>query len=222
MEVVGTGLCDGVDGSAVESALADIVGSDADAHLFDGIERDRGAAAGEDVASQTEGIVELCTVDGDVALTVVTSTHGIASGSGATLGRLDEHGGEVAAGGGHEAHAFGVDGGDGAGAAHAHVTASASGYDDSLVKVVAAHFHRCFDGEWRAELEHDVLVGLALVADVGDGDVVGTTGAQTVEVETTVVVRHAAVAGSRGSVYSNDVCTDDGFAVLVGDASYDA
>ena len=90
VELVGTALGDGVDGTTGEAALADIERSDADAHLLEGIQGN-GATACREVAADTEGIVESCTVDGHIGGTVVSAAHRETVGGSRCLGSEFHH-----------------------------------------------------------------------------------------------------------------------------------
>ena len=72
LDGVGTGLGDGVDTTADEVGLADIIRSDDDLHFLDGIDGDR-ASATRKVVGKTEVVVEVGTIDGEVGVTSVAS-----------------------------------------------------------------------------------------------------------------------------------------------------
>ncbi len=74
---VGSALGDGVDAGAHKITLANVIGRDVDLQLFDGLQRDRchaGAVAG--LSCQTERVVEIGTVDGDVVHAVILAREG--------------------------------------------------------------------------------------------------------------------------------------------------
>ena len=75
LDLVGTALGHGVDRTAGEAGHTDIERGDVDAHLLDRVKGDR-AAAGREVGTDTEGVVERGTVDGHIGGTVVTATDG--------------------------------------------------------------------------------------------------------------------------------------------------
>ena len=75
MPVVGTALGDSIDGTASEAAVTHIERSDVDGHGLKSVQGD-GATASRQVAANTEGVVEGCTVNGDIRRTVVTTADG--------------------------------------------------------------------------------------------------------------------------------------------------
>ena len=93
LDGVGTGLGDGVDTTADEVGLADVVRRDDDLHFLDGIQGD-GVAAAREVSGKTEVVVEVTTVDGEVRGTVIGTHEGHAVSS---VRREPGHIGEVTA-----------------------------------------------------------------------------------------------------------------------------
>ena len=211
LERVGTGLGDGVDATADEVGLADIVRGDHDLHFLDGIQGDGVAAAGE-VAGKAEVIVEVGTVDGEVRRTVVGTHEGHAV---AAVRGQARHVRKVAADRRQGDDLAAVDVGRSTGLLDRELGGGLGDHDG-----LAQHLGVVGQGDVEciglSQLEGHVRVGHGVVAQAADLNGVRTAGAHTVDGETAFGIGHSIVLRAGRRVHRHDGGAGDALTLLVG------
>ena len=219
LDLVGTGLRDGVDGAAGEAGLAHVEGRDHDLYLLDGVQRNRVGARLAAVGAgsrETEGVVGHCAVDLEGVVAVVRAGEGDAAilvdrGLGRELHDVID----AAADRRHGFHLLQVE---------ARARARDAGverlltHDGNGVQFVHGLHHRV-DFVGFAELQRDVAVLDRRHSEEGDLHLVGAADVHAVDVETAVAVGHGVVLGARGLVDRDDGRTGERFVALIHDAA---
>ena len=211
LEGVGTGLGDGVHTTADEVGLTNVVGADHNLHFLNGVDGDRVAAAGE-VGRQTEVVIEVGTVHGEVGQTAVGT--GEAHAVTAVRGK---------AGNIRDAAVHRRDSGDLCVVDVGHSTGTLLGIelgsgvcnDDGSLQELTGFSDFSIQGERLGQLQGDTLVGGILVTQAGEVYLVGTAGTHTLDGIAAVGVGHGAIDGTGGLVQSHHGRADDRFAILV-------
>ena len=214
LDGVGTGLGDGVDTTADEVGLADVIRRDDDLHFLDGVKRNGVAAAGE-VAGETEVVVEVTAVDGEVGSTVVRTHEGHAVSA---VRREPGHIGEAAADGRKGNDLAVVDIGSRTCLLGGEL-GRCSGDDDGLGKHLGIVRHLGVERIGLTQKEGDISVGNRLVTKAADLDRVRTARTHTVDGETAFGIRHGIVLRTGRIVNGDHGGADDGFAGSVRDLS---
>ena len=211
--LVGTGLGNSVDGTAGETALADIERSDVHVDLLQGVQGDR-RTAGREVLADTEGVVEGSTVNGDGGTAVVTAAHCETAGGGRGLG---SEGHDVVHAAGDRRDALNLAGGDAGGSTIALAAETGLiGNDHSFGELLGSLGHPGIEGGLLTQLHGDIVEDDGLITQVGDLDGVRATGAHTGNVVTAIDVGHGTVGGTGRSVRCNNCSTDHSFSLFVG------
>ena len=207
-ECVRTTLGDGIDAAADEVRLAYVERGDNYLHFFDGIHRDGISATGK-VGTQSEVVVEVGTVDGEVRGTSVTSGKAHAVGVGRKAGDVADtavHGRELRylcrRDVGSGTRLFG--GKLGLGSRHNHFVQQLGRFAHLYVQVI--HL---------AQLESDVLINNCLIADIGNLYPIGTTGAHTLDGIASVDIGHGSVARTGRLVHRLDSGTNNGLITCI-------
>ena len=219
LDLIGTGLGDGVDRTARETALAYVEGGDHDLDLLDGIEGDRVGARLAAVGSgrrQAEGVIGHGTVDLEGVVAVV----GAGEGDAAVLveGRLRRefhHVIDAAADGRHRFDLLQVE------ARTGPRDAGVEGFlahDGDGVELVDRLHHR-IDLIGLAEFQLDVAVHDSRHAQERDLDLVGAADVHAVDEETAVVVGDGIILRPGRLMDSDDGRPGQRFALLIHDAS---
>ena len=197
---VGTALGDHIDGTALETALTDVEGSDVDTDLVDGIQGD-GRAAGRQVGADTEGVVERCTIYRNGGTTVVTAADGkTAAGHGCLRCEL-HHIVQAAGDGRHRLHHPGVDQRTCSGTVDVHRRSFAITIDGHLFQLFGRfgqdHIH---DGCFR-DGSHHFLDDSRVVVDTVDLHRVRTTGHDVADRVDTLAVGDSVIRRVRRHVH---------------------
>ena len=213
LEGVGTGLGDGVDAAAHEVGLTHVIGGHNELDLLDGIEGDRGAAAREGIG-QTEVVIQVRTIHGEVRGTAVGTGEAHAGGIGAELGE----GGKGAAGVRQVHHLVVGDVGAGAGLGGGEA-GGRGGHDDGLVQGHGVVIQVTVQDVVLTEGELDVRELDGLVTQAGNLDGVGTAGTHALDSIEAFAIGHGTVGGTGGEMGRHDGGSDDGFTLAVHDAA---
>ena len=213
-EGVGTGLGDGVDAAADEVGLTDIVRGDHHLHLLDGVDGDRVAATGQAVV-QTEVVVEVGTVHGEVGRTAVSTGEGHPV---AAVRREAGHIGDVAGHGRQGGDLVAVDVGRGTGLLGGELGSSV-GDHDRLAEHLTVVGKFDVEGIGLGELEGDIRVSHVLEAQAADLDGVRATGTHTIDGVTAFGIGHSVVLRTGGRVDRDDCRTGNRLPALVGHAA---
>ena len=210
---VGTGLGNGVDGTALETALAHVEGRDVHTDLLNGVQGD-GAAAGGKVLADAEGVVERGAVNGDGRAAVVAAAHRETAGGGGTLRGEGHHIVHAAGNRGDALDFLAADvGGDTVALA---AEAGGVGHHQGFAEFLGLGVHPGVQDGLFAQFQVDLVEHHALVTQVGDFDAVRAAGAHTVDQVAAFGVGHGAVNGAGRSVGGNDCRANDGFSLFVG------
>ena len=213
MELVGTALGDGVDGTAREAGVTDVERSDVHAHLLDGIQGDR-ASAGRQVGTDTEGVVEGRTVHGDVGGAVVTAADGqTVGGRGGLRGEL-HHVVHAAADSRQSLHGALAHGRTGAGALDVHAGIIAVGDEHRGVQVQGFILQETVHKDRLTEGSIDILVLDFPVAEHFDVHGVGAARRDAVDAVVAVLIGDGIVSGTGRTVGGDDRGACDGTALV--------
>ena len=211
--LVGTGLGNSVDGTAGETALADIERSDVHVDLLQGVQGDR-RTAGREVLADTEGVVESSTVNGDGGTAVVAAAHCETAGGGRGL-RSEGH--DVVHAAGDRRDALNLAGGDAGGSTIALAAETGLiGYDHSFGELLGSFCHPGVQSGLFTKLQGNIVEDDSLVTHVGDFDGVGTTGTHAGEEITTIYIGNGTISGTGRSVRCNNCSTDHSFSLFIG------
>ena len=219
MELVRTALRDGVDRAAGKAGVTDIERSDVHAHLLDGVEGDR-AAAGRQVGTDTEGVVERGAVDRDIGGTVVTTTDGQTVGGRRSLRSELHHVVHAAVDGREGLHRTLADGSAGTGTLDVHSGIVAVGDEDRGVQTQRFILEGAVDDDVLSEWSIHVLVLDLPVSQEFDVDRVRTAGRDAADAIVTVLVGDSIVSGTGRPIGGDDSSTGHR-TVLVRDAAAD-
>ena len=214
VELVGTTLGHGVDGTTGEAGVTDIERRDIDAHLLDGIKGNR-SAAGRQVGTDTKGVVERGTVNGHVGGTVVTATDSKTVGGGRCLRGKLHHIVHATADSREVADRTLADRGAGAGAMDVHVGQITVGHEHGSVEVDRIFFKDRIHHEGLAQGGIEILVLIRTVAQHGNGNGVRTARGDVVDTVVTVLVGQRIVGRRRRLIDRDDRGTGDS-TVLIG------
>ena len=211
-EGVRTGLGDGVHATADEVGLADIVGGDHDLKFFDGVDGDRVATARQ-VGAQTEVVVEVGTVHGEVGHTAVGTgeAHAIAA-----IRRKARHIGDGAADTGQIGDLLVGDVRGSTGLLRREFRRSGSD-DDGLVEKFSGGLHHHVLLVGFSQRKDDVGNHDGLATDQRIGHFVRTAGTHTLDGIASVFVGHRIVRRTGRGVNCNHSRSDQRLAALIDD-----
>ena len=210
LEGVGTGLGDGVDTTAHEVGLTDIVRSNNQLDFLDSIQGDGGATAGE-VGGKAEVVVQVGTVHGEVGATAIGTGEAHAGGIGAQFGKGADA--AVAVGQGHHFLVAHVHGSTGLGGGEA---GSGSSYHNGLHEGLSVFIEVTVQDIVLTQGELDVGELNGLVTQAGYLYDIGTAGTHTLNGITTVIVGYGAVSGTGGKVSGKHGGANHGLTLFVG------
>ena len=209
-EGVGTTLGNGVNTTADEVGLANVVGRDHHLHLLDSLDRD-GVTTTRQVVTQTEVVVEVCTIDREVSQTTVgtSKAHAIT-----TEGRQTGNVGQAAGNGRQVGNLGAVDVGCSTGLLGTELR-GLGGYNH-LTQGVGVNTHVNIQVIGLGQLKGYILNFAGLITDVAHRHGVGATGTHTLDRVAAVHVGHGVVLSARGRVQGSNRSTDHRLLIFIG------
>ena len=217
MEFVGTGLGDGVDGTAGETALAHIEGGDAHLDLVDGFHGNRlgtGLSAVGAVVRQTEHVI----VHGTIDLETVVLVGSAGEGHTAVLVRADERvdTGHIGNTTGNGRHFLNGTAGNRLGSTGFGSLKGTLGHNNGLFESQRSLFHHGSHIGRFTQFKGNVGNLGILVAHQAHGHHIGATRTHTLDSIAAFTTGNGVISGSRRNMNRDDNSTGDGPALGVG------
>ncbi len=211
LEGVGTGLGDGVHAAADEVGLANVVGADHNLQFLDGVDGDGVAAAGQ-VGGQTEVVVEVGAVNGEVGGTAVGT--GEAHAVAAVRGKAGDVG-DATVHSGHGRNLGTGDVGHGTRALLGIELGTGGSDDNGAFQHFIAFGNLGVQREGLCELKGNAGVGGFLITKAGEIYLVRTAGTHTLDGIAAIGIGNGTVNGTGRLVRCHDGSADDRLAGLV-------
>ena len=215
-EGVRTRLRDGIHTTTDEVGLANVVGRNHHLQFLDSIERD-GVATTRKLVGETEVVVEVGTVDGEVSRTAVATgeAHAVTA-----IRRQTRHVGDRAAHGRQIGDLLAVDVG-GSTRLLGSKLRSLTG-DDDFAQFVGILRDPNAQVVGFTQLKHNAFESFGLETDVAHGNGIRATRTHTLDAESAIHVRHCSIAGARRFVHGLHGGTNDFLAISVADGHFSA
>ena len=212
--LVGTALGYSVDSTTGETALTNIKGSDVYAHLIQSIQRNRSTVTGK-VTTDTESVVESSTIDSNIRLTVVTTTHCQTIGGRSSLRSKFHQVVHATANGRHALHNLGADGSLSTCVAGTHVAVLTVAGNNNGLNLLALLRKRSVQGVVLTKTNNYILADERAVTEHVELDGVGTTGANIYKAVNAICINYRSILGTRRGVNGHNSGTNQGSAFLI-------
>ena len=220
LELIGTTLGNCVDSTTGETALTNVKRSDRDRDLLQSVERDGGTACGQ-VTTDTECVVERCTIDSYIRLTVVTTTDSQTVRSGRSLRSELHNVVHTAANGRSDSHTLARNTGHRARTLAVHRRVCAINSDNNCVHTDRLLFQSSVQHEVISQSGLQTLLLYGLVAQHLELHGVRTTCTNIEKTIVTVDINNGTILRSRRSVSSDYGSTYQSLTIHVGNLTTD-
>ena len=220
LELVGTTLGNSVDCTTGETALTNVKRGDRDRDLLQSVERNGGTTCGE-ATTDTECVVERCTIDSYIRLTVVTTTDSQTVRSARSLRSELHNVVHAAANAGSDSHTLARNAGHRTRTLAVHRRVSAVNSYNYCVHTDRLLFQSSVKYEVISQSSLQTLLLYGLVTQHLELHGVRTTGTYVQQAIVTVDIDNCAILCSRRSVNCNNGSTYQGLTIHVGNLTTD-
>ena len=209
-ELVGTALGNGIHATTNEVGLTNVIGRNYHLQLLDSLDTD-GVTTTRKFIAQTEVIVEVGTINGEVGGTAV------GTGKAHTITAVRRQTGNVGQAAGYRGQVGDLGAVDvGGSTGFLSPELGGSGSNNYLAEGVSINTQIKVKIGGLGQLQGHAFNAAGLVADVGHANGVRATGTHTLDGVTALHVGHGVVLGARGRVQSSDCSTNHSLLVLIG------